>query len=158
MKICVKCNLEKPLDGFGKNKPTKFNQGVKGYCKKCEQLQVEKSQKKIKDNDPTKYRRKQNLTIERNSKLNIRNLAFVFRYLKIFGKCVDCGTTDIRVLEFDHVRGTKVEGVMRLASQLASIFKIKEEIRKCEIRCCNCHRIKTQIQLGWRNKWKSDWL
>jgi hypothetical protein len=158
MKKCVKCNIEKSLEEFGKKKLTKFNQGVKGYCRKCEQIQVEKSQKKIKDNDPIKYRKNQNLTIERNSKLNIRNLAFVFRYLKIFGKCIDCGINDIRVLEFDHVQGIKVEGVMRLASQLSSISRIKEEIRKCEIRCCNCHRIKTQIQLGWRNKWKSDWL
>jgi hypothetical protein len=158
MKTCFKCNIEKPINEFGKMKSTKFNLGVKGYCKKCEQLQVEKSQKKLKENNPLKYREKQNRTIERNAELNKRNLAFVLRYLKIFGKCIDCDITDVRVLEFDHVRGEKVEGVVRLASQLSSIFKLKEEMRKCEIRCCNCHRIKTQQQLNWRKNWKSDWL
>jgi hypothetical protein len=158
MKKCFHCGIEKELGCFGKKKPTKYNQGVKGYCKICEQKQVEKSRKKIKDNNPLKYAERQKLTIKRNSKLNLRNLAFVYRYLKIFGKCVDCENKDIRVLEFDHIKGTKIEGVIRLASQLSSIHRIKEEIRKCEIRCCNCHRIKTQKQLGWRSNWKLNWL
>jgi hypothetical protein len=158
MKKCVKCNIEKNINEFGKKKLTKFNQGLKGYCKKCEQIGVEKNQKNIKDNDPIKYKINQNRIVESNKKLNIRNLSFIYRYLKIFGVCIDCGVKDIRILEFDHVRGEKIDGVITLASNLSSILKIKEEIRKCEIRCCNCHRIKTQTQLGWRIKWKYNWL
>ena len=91
-------------------------------------------------------------------KINQCNCVIIFRYLKIFGKCIDCDINDNRVLEFDHVKGNKVEGVIKLADKLASISKIKDEIRKCEIRCCNWHRIKTQQQLNWRKNWKSNWI
>ena len=68
--------------------------------------------------------------------------------------CVDCGQSDIRVLEFDHVFGDKHSEVTTMARYGASLKSIKKEIDKCEVRCCNCHFIKTQERLGfnWRNK------
>ncbi len=61
--------------------------------------------------------------------------------------CVDCGETDVRVLEFDH-RGHK-----RLAVSLMIRTQpwpnIEREILKCEVRCANCHRRKTLRELGW---------
>jgi len=95
--------------------------------------------------------------LENNKLIKKRNYAFLWRYLKIFGKCVDCGITDDRVLEFDHIRDDKVDGVKRLADGLASLERLKIEMRKCEVRCCNCHRIKTQEQLGWRKNWVDHW-
>jgi hypothetical protein len=95
--------------------------------------------------------------LENNKLIKKRNYAFLWRYLKIFGKCVDCGITDDRVLEFDHIRDDKIDGVKRLADGLASLERLKTEMRKCEVRCCNCHRIKTQEQLGWRKKWVDHW-
>jgi len=95
--------------------------------------------------------------LENNKLIKKRNYAFLWRYLKIFGKCVDCGITDDRVLEFDHIRDDKVDGVKRLADGLASLERLKTEMRKCEVRCCNCHRIKTQEQLGWRKNWVDHW-
>ncbi len=143
---------------FGKKKETKYNQGVKGYCKRCELDLVNNSRHKNKLTNPEKYKARQKRVIEYNVSLKHRNFAFVHRYLQRFGKCVDCGITDTRVLEFDHVRGEKIAGVMWISDKLASISKIKDEIRKCEIRCCNCHRIKTQQQLGWRENWKNNWI
>lgn len=67
---------------------------------------------------------------------------FIYR-VKRLSKCVDCGESDTRVLDFDHVIGKKVANVSDLVNGSYSIEKIKEEIRKCEIRCSNCHRIKT---------------
>ena len=95
--------------------------------------------------------------LENNKLIKKRNYAFLWRYLKIFGKCVDCGITDDRVLEFDHIRDDKVDGVKRLVDGLASLERLKTEMRKCEVRCCNCHRIKTQEQLGWRKNWVDHW-
>jgi len=95
--------------------------------------------------------------LENNKLIKKRNYAFLWRYLKIFGKCVDCGITDDRVLEFDHIRDDKIDGVKRLADGLASLERLKTEMRKCEVRCCNCHRIKTQEQLGWRKNWVDHW-
>ena len=30
-----------------------------------------------------------------------------------------------------------------------SKYKLKEEVSKCDIRCCNCHRRKTAIKNNW---------
>ncbi len=67
--------------------------------------------------------------------------------------CVDCGMTDIRVLEFDHVRGTKRGNIaMMLQRGRCSWATIEAEIAKCEVRCVNCHRIKTAERGGfWRS-------
>lgn len=57
------------------------------------------------------------------------------------GKCVDCTETNVKELEFDHVRGEKTAnlGCMFNGSSLA---KIKEELDKCELRCLACHAVK----------------
>lgn len=57
--------------------------------------------------------------------------------------CIDCGNNDPRVLEFDHVRGTKLGHISHGIKNAWNLTKLKEEIDKCEIRCCNCHRIAT---------------
>jgi hypothetical protein len=62
--------------------------------------------------------------------------------------CVDCGERDVVVLEFDHVRD-KREAVTRLAWHGCSLATIDAEIRKCEIRCANCHRRVTASRAGY---------
>lgn len=69
---------------------------------------------------------------------------FLVEYL-LFHPCVDCGHDDIRVLEFDHVRGKKLANISRMVFQ-KSLEKVKQEIAKCEVRCANCHRIQTAIR------------
>lgn len=54
--------------------------------------------------------------------------------------CVDCGETDPDVLEFDHVRGVKREGISRMIQRGFSARALENEIAKCEVRCANCHR------------------
>ena len=55
--------------------------------------------------------------------------------------CVDCGITEIDVLEFDHVRGKKL---FNIRSGVHSFTETQEEIAKCEVRCANCHVRKTR--------------
>jgi len=69
------------------------------------------------------------------------NRRFVDEYLKNH-PCVDCGNSDVRVLEFDHVTGIK-EGNVSYMVLHCSTIKLLKEIDKCEIRCCNCHRLVT---------------
>ncbi len=52
--------------------------------------------------------------------------------------CVDCGEADLVVLEFDH-RGDKHEEICVLVSR-GSFDRLVEEIKKCDVRCANCHR------------------
>ena len=77
-----------------------------------------------------------------SKKAIIRNREYLNSYLKEH-PCIDCGNSDIRVLEFDHVRGVKVNNVTTLSKRGHTLEKIKKEIEKCEVRCANCHRIKT---------------
>ena len=70
-----------------------------------------------------------------------RNYAFARRVKTFFG-CKDCGTRDFRVLEFDHLRDKKAN-IATLIAGGCSIKTIKEEMRKCEVVCANCHRIRT---------------
>lgn len=74
---------------------------------------------------------------ERNRYRRYRD--FLKQYLSTH-PCVDCGFSDVRALEFDHVRGTK--GFTVTQHYDYSREKILAEIAKCEIRCSNCHRIR----------------
>jgi TnpA family transposase len=54
--------------------------------------------------------------------------------------CVDCGYRDHHAaLHFDHVRGEKTINVCNAKS----IEQARREIVKCEVRCANCHAVKT---------------
>ena len=62
--------------------------------------------------------------------------------------CVDCGERDLVVLDFDHIREKK-SAVSALIASGASWERVEAEIRQCEVRCANCHRIKTAAE--WIN-------
>jgi len=67
---------------------------------------------------------------------------------------VDCGETDLRVLDFDHRQGsTKRKEVVRLVHDGHSIAVVTAEIEKCDVRCRNCHAIITYARMGpnWRS-------
>jgi hypothetical protein len=75
--------------------------------------------------------------------------------------CVDCGCNDVRVLEFDHIQGKKKGDISRMVISSYSWTTISVEIAKCEVRCANCHRIKTcERGVFWRdmlqNNFSSD--
>lgn len=58
--------------------------------------------------------------------------------------CVDCGESDIIVLEFDHKAGEdKKFNIGECVRKGFSMKLIAEEVEKCEVRCANCHRRKT---------------
>jgi hypothetical protein len=63
--------------------------------------------------------------------------------------CVDCKETDIRVLELDHVKDSKLIPVSQMLNKAQwSVQDLKIEIDKCEVRCVNCHRQKTHDRLA----------
>ena len=62
--------------------------------------------------------------------------------------CVVCGEKDPIVLEFDHKDG-KVTTITEAVRHGWSWERIQTEIKKCEVRCANCHRRKTSKQFGW---------
>jgi hypothetical protein len=61
--------------------------------------------------------------------------------------CVDCKERyPYWMLEFDHARGTKVADISKMKST-HSMEQIIEEIKKCDVVCANCHRIRTWSRL-----------
>jgi hypothetical protein len=76
------------------------------------------------------------------SKVSVR-YQHVFKILED-SRCVDCGVDDLRVLEFDHIRGSKILEVSKMVTRHSfSLDDIDREISKCVVRCVNCHRRKT---------------
>jgi hypothetical protein len=56
--------------------------------------------------------------------------------------CVDCGETDVGVLDFDHLRDKRAN-ISTLVQSGVSWESLAHEIAKCEVRCANCHRRRT---------------
>jgi hypothetical protein len=77
-----------------------------------------------------------------NKRFRVSRVAFIRRYKALVG-CVDCGIKNPIVLEFDHLDGSKKIGnISNMVDRRLSA--LKKEIRKCEVVCANCHRIRTE--------------
>jgi hypothetical protein len=129
MKICIKCGLPKEDGEF---------RGRRNDCRTC-----------CKEYAEAHYKKNKSTYIKRARKFNDNqkkeNRKRLLDFLK--GKsCIDCGNSDVRVLEFDHKeRHTKKDNVSSMVCQYRWGV-VLEEIEKCDIRCANCHRIKTTIE------------
>ena len=82
----------------------------------------------------------------------LRAQKYVYEWLSSH-PCVDCNNSDIRVLDFDHVRGNKKYNIGRMVFRGYGVDTIQEEINKCDVRCKNCHAIATYNRAGgsWRD-------
>ena len=132
MKKCCRCKQEKDEKCFSK----KWNR-MQSACRDCHKLYASEHYKLNKD-----------YYLTRNIKNRQKNKMIFYEFLDS-KSCVDCWNSDRRVLEFDHISwksfniGNKIQD-----SKLSSLMK---EINKCEIVCCNCHRIRTLIR-AWSKK------
>lgn len=92
---------------------------------------------------------------ERNARVRQECREKLWDYLSTH-PCIDCGEQDRRVLQFDHVRGTKKAGVAQIVNRGNGWNSVLREIEKCEVRCANCHTKRTWERAGWMNGWRSD--
>lgn len=56
------------------------------------------------------------------------------------GKCVDCNTENLQILEFDHITDNKTTEVRKISNYEGML----NESKNAFLRCCNCHFIKTK--------------
>jgi hypothetical protein len=146
-KICPRCEETLPVEVFPwKGKAQKVRQS---YCRPCI-LQYKKDHYR----DNSDYYKKKAREGKKNYKERISSR--LFDYLSTH-PCVDCGMSDPRALEFDHVKG-KGAGIHRMVSGQVPWERILDEISKCEVRCSNCHRIITIMRAGSHRASWADFL
>lgn len=137
MKICPACKTSKPLEEFPVSKRRADGRG--STCLVC---------KRVMDRDY--YSRNTERFSERNKKLIATNKGLLVEYLSE-NPCVDCGETDILVLEFDHRDGNPEHRVSSLLGTSRTWSVILSEIEKCDVRCANCH---TRVTRKRANDWR----
>lgn len=131
-KQCTLCKERLELEKFSyKNKQKAIRSS---RCKDCSKA----ASKSHYENNKEAYfnRNKKN-----NPKIIKRNQEFIIDFL-LRSQCVDCAESDIRVLDFDHVKDKEFE-ISEAIKKGVSIDRIKKEINKCEVRCANCHKEQT---------------
>jgi hypothetical protein len=141
-KYCSKCGITKSVEQFGKN--SSRSDGFQTYCKKCRN-----------DHQRTWYadseHKKLHIVRVKKNKQDYKNevQAVILGYLSEH-PCVDCGNDDLEVLDFDHIDpNSKFDSVSNMMRRGFPVERIIEEIKKCQIRCANCHRKRTIRQFGW---------
>ena len=127
MKYCTICKKEKHKDEFNKKASTKDL--LQNKCRECSRAQSKKHYKENKryylDKNKRKRERLKKLLVELKSK-----------------PCMDCKQTfPSYVMDWDH-QGNKDYIVSRLIRH-GSVTRLLNEIKKCELVCANCHRIRT---------------
>lgn len=135
-KVCSKCKVF--TDDFANNKSKK--DGKQSLCRPCIKFVNADYYKRTPEKNPARVASK-TLAVARNRQ-------YVIDYLNKH-PCIDCGESDIVVLEFDHVRGEKKHNVSTLINHGGSIKTLQQEIDKCDVRCANDHRRVTAQRAGW---------
>lgn len=146
LRRCSRCRLLKPVSEFTLCDLVQARPSY--YCRTCK---AEHRRAHYRANRSDYIRRA--ITEARLKREDV--LVRVFEYLHEH-PCVDCGETDLRVLEFDHREGTSK--TMEVSAMLGrrSWSKIAQEIEKCDVRCANCHRKKTARQQAWKVRLNED--
>jgi hypothetical protein len=123
-KVCVACGTRKDNSDFGPSSGQK--------CMACWRPKRNLEQR-IRINSSPELTSRSRATAARRSAL-----ALAIMDGERAKGCVDCGEKDLRVLDFDHIRGKKLASLSTM--RLCAPITIYAEIDKCEIRCANCHR------------------
>ena len=139
---CSMCRTLKPADAF----PWKYRErGLRrSYCWDCCRIYARRHYQLNRQVylERTRERRK----IDREACRQ-----YAYEYLGTH-PCMDCGETDLSVLDFDHRdRSTKLDDIAALIRR-GNLARLAAEIAKCDVRCANDHRRKTARDLG-HSRW-----
>lgn len=137
---CSKCDTLKPVEDFVTRKST--GRPV-SWCKTCKREWDRESYRLGRGQGSDRKLRMRESTKNGQNRSRI----IIWGHLND-NPCVDCGESDILVLEFDHLPG--FEKTMEVSKMLGySPDKILAEIAKCQVVCANCHRRRTAARSGW---------
>ncbi len=139
-KFCPTCATLKSIAEFNRDKAR--SDGFQSQCKECKRVVQRNWYIKNKARHVANVARRRRAA---ECEIIGRLVGYLLQH-----PCIDCGETDPVLLEFDHVRGKKLNAVCNLVRLGFCWDKIAAEIQKCEVRCCRCHRLKTAKQFGYR--------
>lgn len=126
---CGRCAELKPLAEFA-SYPSKKRDG---YCKPCRSAY---SKEHYYKNRALYIRRARTRTKERVRE----RIEWLRAYLQGH-PCVDCGESDVVVLDFDHLRDKSFD--LSRGIRDMGWGAVLKEIEKCDVVCGNCHRRRT---------------
>ncbi|MFC9920062.1 hypothetical protein [Agromyces binzhouensis] len=143
MKSCSTCRRSLPTTEF--NRRQRSRDGLQAVCRSCNAARA----RLYYAENIEKHRRAVAAQVAKTRSAHLQRIgAYLLEH-----PCIDCGESDIRVLDFDHRSGTeKVGEVMKLAKAAYSWPRVRDEMAKCDVRCRNCHAIVTYERIGetWR--------
>ena len=126
-KKCTRCQEDKSLDDFSKNKNKK--DGYNYICRECQNEYVRQH-----------YLENRQKYIDKSLKRKQEASTFLLEY-KVGKKCPYCPETDPACFDFHHRNPSEKTGnVCMMANQGCSIATLIQEIEKCVLLCSNCHR------------------
>lgn len=133
LRRCCRCRAWLPVSAFNR-----LRESYQWWCRECYREYFRaRGPLHIRQTDEAKKRRR-----SRARRLVREHLAA--------HPCADCGETDTRVLEFDHL-GPKRGAIGLLAYSGLSLAALRREIEGCEVVCANCHSRRTAVRNGsWR--------
>lgn len=134
MKVCNQCSIEK--------NESEFRQW-RAVCRKCENISGREYHKENSE-------RINSNKVNKNRERYQAKRRYLVEYLQK-NPCVDCGETRVACLEFDHVRGEKLDKISSIINR--GWKQLLTELEKCDVRCANCHAIVTAQRAGhwWAN-------
>ena len=136
---CYDCGLVKPIAEFA------FANKAKGTRQsRCRPCHARYRRAHYLRNRAT-YIRQEVARIKRYREANRAQLRAFLRD----HSCIDCGEKDILVLQFDHRDRSTKRGDIGLMLARKPWSRILDEIAKCDVRCANCHRLRTARQFRW---------
>jgi hypothetical protein len=117
------------------------NRGLEAVCKSCQRINARAFEQVRNKNG-----------IRRVVGRRVRLRQFLDQ-TKLESGCVICGyNIHPAALDFDHLPGTnKVTTIAKLFSGLKEELLL-EEIKKCEVVCANCHRVRTATRQQYTGK------
>lgn len=133
-RVCGKCRAPRPLEDFALRNAARGTRS--STCKPCHRAYslAHYSDNRRKYIDRAKKRR---------APVRIRNRVWVRKH-KALRACVDCGGKfHHAAMDFDHTAKNKRAAVARLVGSCLSLNTLRAEIRKCDLVCSNCHRVRT---------------
>lgn len=137
MKTCYQCKQEKNPEAFATRQGKTLS-----YCIECyESAYGPLSEKRINDTARARIARKR----------QAKKCQEFIRGLLETTPCMDCGITDMIVLQFDHRNPEEKEkGISCLLAE-GRMTRLRSEVQKCDIVCANCHIKRTAKAFGsWR--------